>query len=149
MKFEEEKIENNKPVENKLKWKNVNEESENRDNGFGFVLEEKFKLLNYTYSYIDKVYDDIANFPKKHEMIKKQLVKTSFELLEKISAGNYSHNKKYKKQMADEAVAKVKTLYFLLYLIEENKMISTKMIHKLRLQLDNISKCLVGWRKAI
>ena len=149
MKLEEEKIENNKPVENKLKWKNVNEESENRDNGFGFVLEEKFKLLNYTYSYIDKVYDDIANFPKKHEMIKKQLVKTSFELLEKISAGNYSHNKKYKKQMADEAVAKVKTLYFLLYLIEENKMISTKMIHKLRLQLDNISKCLVGWRKAI
>ena len=149
MKFEEEKIENNKPVENKLKWKNVNEESENRNNGFGFVLEEKFKLLNYTYSYIDKVYDDIANFPKKHEMIKKQLVKTSFELLEKISAGNYSHNKKYKKQMADEAVAKVKTLYFLLYLIEENKMISTKMIHKLRLQLDNISKCLVGWRKAI
>ena len=149
MKFEEEKIENNKLVENKLKWKNANEESENRDNGFGFVLEEKFKLLNYTYSYIDKVYDDIANFPKKHEMIKKQLVKTSFELLEKISAGNYSHNKKYKKQMADEAVAKVKTLYFLLYLIEENKMISTKMIHKLRLQLDNISKCLVGWRKAI
>lgn len=149
MKFEEEKIENNKPVENKLKWKNANEESENRNNGFGFVLEEKFKLLNYTYSYIDKVYDDIANFPKKHEMIKKQLVKTSFELLEKISAGNYSHNKKYKKQMADEAVAKVKTLYFLLYLIEENKMISTKMIHKLRLQLDNISKCLVGWRKAI
>ena len=148
MKFEEEKIENNKLVENKLKWKNANED-ENRDNGFGFVLEEKFKLLNYTYSYIDKVYDDIANFPKKHEMIKKQLVKTSFELLEKISAGNYSHNKKYKKQMADEAVAKVKTLYFLLYLIEENKMISTKMIHKLRLQLDNISKCLVGWRKAI
>ena len=46
MKFEEEKIENNKPVENKLKWKNVNED-ENRDNGFGFVLEEKFKLLNY------------------------------------------------------------------------------------------------------
>ena len=149
MKFEEEKIENNKLVENKLKGKNANEESENRNNGFGFVLEEKFKLLNYTYSYIDKVYDDIANFPKKHEMIKKQLVKTSFELLEKISAGNYSHNKKYKKQMADEAVAKVKTLYFLLYLIEENKMISTKMIHKLRLQLDNISKCLVGWRKAI
>ena len=99
---------------------------------FGFIIEEKFKLLNYTYAYIDKMYDDIANFPKKHEMIKKQLVKTSFELLEKISAGNYSHNKKYKKQMADEAVAKVKTLYFLLQTIEKNKMISTKMIHKLK-----------------
>ena len=51
--------------------------------------------------------------------------------------------------MADEAVSKVKTLYFLLLMIEKDKMISNKMIHKLRLQLDNISKCLVGWRKAI
>ena len=51
--------------------------------------------------------------------------------------------------MADEAVAKVKTLYFLLQIVEKNKMISTKMIHKLRLQLDNISKCLAGWRKAV
>ena len=119
------------------------------DNNFGFILEEKFKLLNYTYEYIDRMYEYIANFPRKHDLIKNKLVKTSFELLERISAGNYSHNKKYKKQMADEAVSKIKTLYFLLYLIEKNKMISNKMIHKLRLQLDNISKCLIGWRKAI
>lgn len=146
---QEEGIEKNQALENNKEWKNVSVEHNFDDNVFGFVMEEKFKLLNYTYAYIDKVYDDIANFPKKHEMIKKQLVETSFELLERISAGNFSHNKKYKKQMADEAVAKVKTLYFLLHMIEKNKMISTKMIHKLRLQLDNISKCLVGWRKAI
>lgn len=147
--MKQEGIEKNQVLENNKEWKNVNVEHDFDDNVFGFVMEEKFKLLNYTYAYIDKVYDDIANFPKKHEMIKKQLVETSFELLERISAGNFSHNKKYKKQMADEAVAKVKTLYFLLHMIEKNKMISTKMIHKLRLQLDNISKCLVGWRKAI
>lgn len=147
--MKQEEIEKNQALENNKEWKNVNVEHDFDDNVFGFVMEEKFKLLNYTYAYIDKVYDDIANFPKKHEMIKKQLVETSFELLERISAGNFSHNKKYKKQMADEAVAKVKTLYFLLHMIEKNKMISTKMIHKLRLQLDNISKCLVGWRKAI
>ena len=82
-------------------------------------------------------------------MIKKQLVKTSFELLEKISAGNYSHNKKYKKQMADEAVAKVKTLYFLFHMMEKDNMISIKRIYKLKLKLDTISKCLVGWRKAM
>ncbi len=145
----EERIEKNQVLENSKEWNNVSVEYDFDNNVFGFVMEEKFKLLNYTYTYIDKVYDDVANFPKKHEMIKKQLVKTSFELLERISAGNFSHNKKYKKQMADEAVAKVKTLYFLLHIIEKNKMISTKMIHKLRLQLDNISKCLVGWRKAI
>lgn len=147
--MKQEGIEKNQVLENNKEWKNVSVEHDFDDNVFGFVMEEKFKLLNYTYAYIDKVYDDIANFPKKHEMIKKQLVETSFELLERISAGNFSHNKKYKKQMADEAVAKVKTLYFLLHMIEKNKMISTKMIHKLRLQLDNISKCLVGWRKAI
>lgn len=145
----EERLEKNQVLENNKEWKNVSVEHDFDDNVFGFAMEEKFKLLNFTYTYIDKMYDDISNFPKKHEMIKKQLVKTSFELLEKISAGNYSHNKKYKKQMADEAVAKVKTLYFLLQMIEKNKLISTKMIHKLRLQLDNISKCLVGWRKAI
>lgn len=149
MKPEEEKIDKNQVLENNKEWKNVSVEHDFDDNVFGFVMEEKFKLLNYTYVYIDKMYDDISNFPKKHEMIKKHLVNTSFELLERISAGNYSHNKKYKKQMADEAVAKVKTLYFLLHIIEKNKMISTKMIYKLRLQLDNISKCLIGWRKAI
>lgn len=149
MKLEEEKIEKYKILENSNELKNISVDNDFDNHVFKFVIEEKFKLLNYTYEYIDKVYEDIANFPKKHELIKKELVETSFELLEKISSGNYSHNKKYKKQMADEAVGKVKTLYFLLYMMEKNKMISNKLIHKLRLQLDNISKCLVGWRKAI
>lgn len=149
MKLEEEKIEKYQILENNKEWKNINIDENIDNNIFGFIVEEKFKLLNYTYEYIDKVYNDIANFPKKHEFIKNKLVETSFELLEKISSGNYSHNKRYKKQMADEAVGKVKTLYFLLYMIEKNKMISSKMIHKLRINLDNISKCLVGWRKAI
>ncbi len=145
----EEKIEKYKISENSNELKNISVDSDFDNNVFKFVIEEKFKLLNYTYEYIDKVYEDIANFPKKHNLIKNELIKTSFELLEKISSGNYSHNKKYKKQMADEAVGKVKILYFLLYMMEKNKMISNKLIHKLRLQLDNISKCLVGWRRAI
>lgn len=143
MKFEEEYLESNEEW-NKL---SVNDNFDN--NVFDFIVEEKFKLLNYTYEYIDKMYEDITNFPKKHELIKNRLIGTSFELLEKISSGNYSHNKKYKKQMADEAVSKIKILYFLLHIIEKNKMISNKMIHKLRLKLNNISKCLIGWRKAI
>ena len=140
MKTEEYKI-----SENAKEWKNISVDDDFDNNIFDFVMEEKFKLLNYTYEYIDRMYEDIA----KHELVKNKLVETSFELLERISSGNYSHNKKYKKQMADEAVSKVKTLYFLLHMIEKDKMISNKMIHKLRLQLDNISKCLVGWRKAI
>ncbi len=143
------KIEENKELEKNREIKKVNVDGDFDNNLFGFIVEEKFKLLNYVYDYIDKMYEYIANFPRKHEIIKNKLIETSFELLEKISAGNYSHNKKYKKQMADEAVSKVKTLYFLLLMIEKDKMISNKMIHKLRLQLDNISKCLVGWRKAI
>ena len=137
MKTEEYKI-----SENAKEWKNISVDDDFDNNIFDFVMEEKFKLLNYTYEYIDRMYEDIANFPRKHELVKNKL-------LERISSGNYSHNKKYKKQMADEAVSKVKTLYFLLHMIEKDKMISNKMIHKLRLQLDNISKCLVGWRKAI
>ena len=143
------KIEEKKELEKNREIKKVNVDGDFENNLFDFIVEEKFKLLNYIYDYIDKMYEYIANFPRKHEIIKNKLIETSFELLEKISAGNYSHNKKYKKQMADEAVSKVKTLYFLLLMIEKDKMISNKMIHKLRLQLDNISKCLVGWRKAI
>lgn len=142
-------METEKYKENSQEVKIINVDSNFDNNIFDFVMEEKFKLLNYTYEYIEKMYEDIANFPKKHETIKKKLVETSFELLERISSGNYSHNKKYKKQMADEAVSKVKTLYFLLHIIEKDKMISNKMTHKLRLQLNDISKCLVGWRKAI
>ena len=112
----EEKIEKYKISENSNELKNISVDSDFDNNVFKFVIEEKFKLLNYTYEYIDKVYEDIANFPKKHNLIKNELIKTSFELLEKISSGNYSHNKKYKKQMADEAVGKVKILYFLLYI---------------------------------
>jgi hypothetical protein len=143
------KIEEKKELEKNREIKKVNVDGDFDNNLFDFIVEEKFKLLSYIYDYIDKMYEYIANFPRKHEIIKNKLIETSFELLEKISAGNYSHNKKYKKQMADEAVSKVKTLYFLLLMIEKDKMISNKMIHKLRLQLDNISKCLVGWRKAI
>lgn len=143
------KSDNDKESSDTSKGKNVSVDNGFDNNIFGFVIEEKFKLLNYTYEYIDKVYEDIENFPKKHEIIKNKLVETSFELLEKISSGNYSHNKKYKKQMADEAVGKIKTLYFLLHMLEKDKMISSKKIHKLRLNLDNISKCLVGWRRAI
>lgn len=133
---------------------NVNENIKNvysdfDENLLEFAMEEKFKLLNYTYEFINKMYKDVQNFPKKHELIKNKLVQTSFELLEKISSGNYSHNKKYKRQMADEAVSKVKTINFLLYMIENDKMISNKMTHRLKLQLDEISKCLIGWRKAI
>ena len=127
--------------------KNVNSDFD--ENLLEFAMEEKFKLLNYTYEFINNMYTNVQNFPKKHELIKNKLVQTSFELLEKISSGNYSHNKKYKRQMADEAVSKVKTINFLLYMIENDKMISNKMTHRLKLQLDEISKCLIGWRKAI
>ena len=65
MKFEEEYLESNEEW-NKL---SVNDNFDN--NVFEFIVEEKFKLLNYTYEYIDKMYEDIANFPKKHELIKK------------------------------------------------------------------------------
>lgn len=82
--------------ENSIEWKNISTDSDFDSNIFGFIMEEKFKLLNYTYEYIDKVYEDIANFPRKHELIKNKLVETSFELLEKISSGNYSHNKNIK-----------------------------------------------------
>ena len=75
MKPEEEKIENNQVLDHSKEWKNVSVGDDFDNNIFGFIIEEKFKLLNYTYAYIDKMYDDIANFPKKHEMIKKKLLK--------------------------------------------------------------------------
>ena len=60
--------------ENSIEWKNISTDSDFDSNIFGFIMEEKFKLLNYTYEYIDKVYEDIANFPRKHELIKNKLI---------------------------------------------------------------------------
>ena len=76
----EEYKEKNQVLENGNEVKNGSTEAY-IDNNFGFILEEKFKLLNYTYEYIDRMYEYIANFPRKHELIKNKLVKTSFELL--------------------------------------------------------------------
>lgn len=80
MKTEEYKI-----SENAKEWKNISVDDDFDNNIFDFVMEEKFKLLNYTYEYIDRMYEDIANFPRKHELIKNKLVETSFELLEKLA----------------------------------------------------------------
>lgn len=72
MKTEEYKI-----SENAKEWKNISVDDDFDNNIFDFVMEEKFKLLNYTYEYIDRMYEDIANFPRKHELVKNKLVETS------------------------------------------------------------------------
>ena len=41
--------------ENSIEWKNISTDSDFDSNIIGFIMEEKFKLLNYTYEYIDKV----------------------------------------------------------------------------------------------
>ena len=77
MKTEEYKI-----SENAKEWKNISVDDDFDNNIFDFVMEEKFKLLNYTYEYIDRMYEDIANFPRKHELVKNKLVQThnTFEI---------------------------------------------------------------------
>ena len=55
------KIEENKELEKNRKIKKVNVDGDFDNNLFGFIVEEKFKLLNYVYDYIDKMYEYIAS----------------------------------------------------------------------------------------
>ena len=71
------KIEENKELEKNRKIKKVNVDGDFDNNLFVFIVEEKFKLLNYVYDYIDKMYEYIANFPRKHEIIKNKLIETN------------------------------------------------------------------------
>ena len=98
-----------------------------------YLKENKYTIIERNFNCKQGEVDIIAYDTYRNELVFLE-VKTRFNLV-------YGR--------PSEAVSKVKTLYFLLHMIEKDKMISNKMIHKLRLQLDNISKCLVGWRKAI
>ena len=59
------------------------------------------------------------------------------------------HNKKLKKTLADEAIGDLKVTEFLIEVCEENKYINSKNSYKLKNDLTEIMKCLVGWRKSL
>lgn len=89
------------------------------------------------------------NFPRNGKLVREELIKESFEILNKISIGNNSHNKKLKKTYADEAIGNVKVAEFLVEVCEENKYINSKSSYKLKNSLTEILKCLIGWRKSL
>ena len=87
---------------------------------------EKFKLILLVQNYIKEMIKVTENFPKTGKILREELIKDSFEILNKISIGNNSHNKKLKKTFADEAIGDVKVAEFLVEICEENNYINSK-----------------------
>ena len=110
---------------------------------------EKFKLILLVQNYIKEMIKVTENFPKTGKILREELIKDSFEILNKISIGNNSHNKKLKKTFADEAIGDVKVVQFLVEICEENNYINSKSSYKLKNALIEILKCLIGWRKSL
>ena len=58
---------------------------------------EKFKLILLIQNYIKEMLKLTANFPRNGKIVREELIRDSFEILNKVSIGNNSHNKKLKK----------------------------------------------------
>ena len=110
---------------------------------------EKFKLIILVQNYIKEMLKLTENFPRNAKLVREELMNVSFEILNKISIGNNSHNKKLKKTFADEAIGDVKVAQFLIELCEEDRYINSKSSYKLKNDLTEILKCLIGWRKSL
>ena len=119
------------------------------DKGFKMAVVEKFKLILLIQNYIKEMLKLTENFPRNGKIVREELIKDSFEILNKVSIGNNSHNKKLKKTLADEAIGDLKVTEFLIEVCEENKYINSKNSYKLKNDLTEIMKCLVGWRKSL
>ena len=110
---------------------------------------EKFKLILLIQNYIKEMLKFTENFPRNGKIVREELIRDSFEILNKVSIGNNSHNKKLKKTLADEAIGDLKVTEILIEVCEENKYINSKNSYKLKNDLTEIMKCLVGWRKSL
>ena len=82
---------------------------------------EKFKLILLIQNYIKEMLKFTENFPRNGKIVREELIRDSFEILNKVSIGNNSHN----------------------------KYINSKNSYKLKNDLTEIMKCLVGWRKSL
>ena len=113
------------------------------------MKEEKFKVINYIRNLLVVIDNELDNFPKKDIEIKNRIRNNSYELLEIVYYANNIQDRLQKKNMLDQAIAKIKILDFLINLCYDKKIINTKKYIKFGNKMDEIIKYLIGWKNSL
>ncbi len=113
------------------------------------MKEEKFKVINYIRNLLVVIDNELDNFPKKDIEIKNRIRNNSYDLLEIVYYANNIQDKLQKKNMLDQAIAKIKILDFLINLCYDKKIINTKKYIKFGNKMDEIIKYLIGWKNSL
>ena len=106
---------------------------------------EKFKISNLVKQLIVRIDDNLVNFPKKEIELKHKIKETSYDLLYTVYRANVSTNKELKKDLAEDAIARVKYLDFLINLCYDKQIINSKKYVKFGESLDDIARHIVAW----
>ena len=113
------------------------------------MKEEKFKVINNIRELLVIIDNELDNFPKKDIEIKNRIRNNSYDLLETVYDANTTSNVQRKKELLERAVAKIKTIDFLINLSYDKGIITNKKYLKLGLKMDDIIKYTSGWLKKI
>lgn len=106
---------------------------------------EQFKIANKIKEYISRVDKLLDNFPKREIELKSKIMNTSYDLLHKAYRANVSTNKELKKALAEEMVADIKYIDFMLNMCYEKEIINAKKYVKFGEALDDIVRYIISW----
>ena len=113
------------------------------------MKEEKFKVIQFIRELLVSIDKELNNFPKKDIEIKHKIRSETYDLLEIAYKANTTTNEARKKDLLEDAIAKIKVIDFLLNLSYDKQLINNKKYLKFGLKMDDIIKYLTGWLKKL
>ncbi len=113
------------------------------------MKEEKFKIIQFIRELLVRIDKELDNFPKKDIEIKNRIRNNTYDLLEIAYDANTTSNIQRKTELLEKAIAKIKTIDFLINLSYDKEIITNKKYIKLGLKMDDIIKYISGWLKKI
>ena len=113
------------------------------------MKEEKFKVINFIRTLILNLDSLLDNFPKKDIELKNRIRNNSYDLLELAYKANMTANKEHRREILEEALAKVKIIDFLVNICYDKKLINSKRYVKFGNTMEDINKYITGWIKSI
>lgn len=106
---------------------------------------EKFKISNLVKDLIVRIDDNLVNFPKKEIELKRKIKETSYDLLYTVYRANISSDINLKKKLAEDSIAQIKYLDFLINLCYDKQIINSKKYVKFGESLDSIVRHIIAW----
>ena len=110
---------------------------------------EKFKILQAIRELLLLIDKQMDNFPNKDIELRNRIRRNSFDILELAYEANNVEDVKYKKELLQKMIAKIKIIDFLLNLSYDKAIITQKKYYKFGDKMDDIVKFTMGWLKTL